>query len=110
MSFESEPTPDSLGRILLGEPVTRSDGDVVRLLLTKKGNLEVDMGGIGASYDRTEVLLVGGGDFDRGVLRIGQANLRLSGVETLAGKDRALNTEIERLRDLNPASDPVDEL
>lgn len=55
-------------RKLIGEPVTRPDGRVMRLWDYEFG-VDVDISKLGNSwYSKDEVELLGGGDFKRGLL------------------------------------------
>lgn len=70
--FESSQTQSQ--KHLIGEPVKRPDGNIVRLYTYgDKGDLQVDVSCDGSYYTAEEMSCLGSGNFIRGVIRVGNA-------------------------------------
>ena len=57
---------------LIGEAVTKSTGEVLRLFRWPHGGVEVSVRDVGASYTDDELKVIGDGDVARGIMILAQ--------------------------------------
>ncbi len=85
------------GDILWGEPVTKPNGEVVRLMISPRQTVRLYVGQVENSYLEHEVVILGRGDFERGVVRIGQAAYQSPKTSTdMLGTSRFFQDELEK--------------
>ena len=87
-------------RKLVGEPFYRKDGEVITIWRYKK-SIEVQFGaGLYSGYENEEVLLLGDGDFKRGIEIIGQTHYDAPIENLRFGLERKLGNEIKALKSI----------
>lgn len=87
-------------RSIIGEPIIRPDGNIVRIWHIKENSGEYVMASVKSSalYLKEEVELLGEGNFMQGTIKIAQSYYSAPEDALHAGTTRLLDAEIENLK------------